>query len=108
IIDKPDLYYLPQLNSNQVIEVEKFLYENGHYNFDFTNSFRPYISPIVEILNAESDPTTVESLIAPYRNIDNRADLERYVYRQSVNQQHSLSLSGGGQYNQYYLSVGYD
>lgn len=108
IINKPDLYYLPQLTSSQVIEAEKFLYENGRYNSLFTNFSRPYISPVVEILRAESDPAIAESLIAPYRNIDNRADLGKYVYHQSINQQHALSLSGGGQANQYYLSVGYD
>lgn len=108
ILNKPDLYYLPQLTSSQVIDVEKFLYENGQYNSLFTNFSRPYISPVVEILRAESDPAIAESRIAPYRKIDNRSDLDKYVYRQSINQQHAFSLSGGGQTNQYYLSVGYD
>lgn len=108
VIDKPNLYYLPQLTSGQVIEVEKFLYERGFYNASFTSTLRPYISPVVEILRANPDPAVAESLIAPYRDIDNRADMEKYVYRQSINQQHSLSLSGGGMHNQYFMSVGYD
>lgn len=108
VIEKPDLYYLPQLTSGQVIEVEKFLYGRGFYNSSFTNALRPYISPVVEILRANPDPAIAESLIAPYQDIDNRIDMEKHVYRQSIDQQYALSLSGGGQYNQYFMSVGYD
>ncbi len=49
-----------------------------------------------------------DSQINVYRGQDTRQDLSRYFFRSSLNQQYSLSLSGGGPNNQYFLSAGYD
>lgn len=111
--EKPDLFYDPQfLNSKEFIDVEAFLFGKGFYNADFNASSKVPISPVVEILNqrklglisAADSATAINAL----RGLDVRNEMGKYFYRRAVNQQYSLSLSGGSNKAAYFLSVGFD
>lgn len=108
---KPDLYYLPQLSSNEFIDVEKFLFEQGKYNSTINNGYGA-ISPVVAILVQKRNGLITEEQadeeINQLRNVDVRKELEKYFYRKSLFQQHSVSISGGGKNQTYYLSAGFD
>jgi TonB-linked SusC/RagA family outer membrane protein len=110
--EKPDLYFKPVLNSSDFIDVEKYLFANGFYNFKESNLLRPALSPVVEILIKERDslisPDQAEQQLNILRRQDTRKDLEKYFYRTSANQQYSVNASGGSANNNYYLSLGYD
>jgi TonB-linked SusC/RagA family outer membrane protein len=107
---RPDLYYQPQLSSSELIEVEQFLFSNGYYNEREGNQL--YIPPAVEIMikkrNGDLSSTDTSMLLNALRRRDNRNDQKRYFYRNTVNQQYAISAHGGGTYNQYYFSAGYD
>jgi TonB-linked SusC/RagA family outer membrane protein len=109
---KPDLYFKPILNSSDFIDVEKYLFINGFYTLKESNLTRPALSPVVEILIKERDslitPDDAEQQLDVLRGQDTRKDLKKYFYRTSVNQQYSVSASGGSANNNYYLSLGYD
>lgn len=110
--ERPDQFYMPQLSVSDYIEVERFLFSKGAYASLFSNINRPVISPVVEILqkNATGGITNAETeaQIEAYRKGDIRNDIDRYLYRSSILQQNSVSLSGGATAHQYHFSVGYD
>jgi TonB-linked SusC/RagA family outer membrane protein len=112
IANKPDMFYLPMINSSDFIDVEEYLFTNGNYTSALSNRRRPVISPVVEILNQEKQGTisaaAANAQIEALRNIDVRNDFEKYVYRQAFSQQHNLQISGGTNNMSNNLSVGYD
>jgi TonB-linked SusC/RagA family outer membrane protein len=106
---KPDLYYTPIMSSSDFIDVERTLFDTGFYKVKETDPKHGVISPAVEIMIEERDKQIpAEERLNELRNQDKRKDLEKYFYRNSVNQQYSLSASGGSSNNNYYISLGYD
>jgi TonB-linked SusC/RagA family outer membrane protein len=110
---KPDLYYNKNfLNSSDFIEVERSLFEQGFFAWQETDPYYSAMSPVVELLRAERDGLVstdeAESILSSWKNNDIRDDISKYMYRTSINQQHSLSLKGGGSQASYYVSGGFD
>jgi len=108
---KPDLYYEKQLTSSEVIDVEKFLFNQGVYTGTINTNYM-VISPVVDILQKQKLGTLTTSqanaAIDVLRGLNIRDQLNQYYYRQSVNQQYNLNISGGSKINKYFLSGGYD
>ena len=110
---KPNLFYLPQMSSGDFIDVEKMLFSKGFYDDDLSNTYsRPPVSPVVELLdqarNGEISSADADAQINAFKNHDVRNDYEKYIYRNSFNQQHALSFSGGSKAANYFFSAGYD
>lgn len=111
---KPDLFYQPQLTSKEFIEVEKYLFEQGYYDFYLTfPSYEYYpISSVIDILDRKKrgllSPKNADAQIAAMEDFDIRKNLQKYFYRESINQQYAVNIRGGGQNQQYYISGGYD
>lgn len=110
---KPDLYYQSQMSSAEFIGVETFLFDRGFYNADINSTFRPPLTPAVEILvqrragmiTANDSATRMAAL----GEIDVRQDWAKYFYRSSLNQQYSVAYRGGISQNlRYGLSAGFD
>ncbi|MEJ7778908.1 MAG: SusC/RagA family TonB-linked outer membrane protein [Daejeonella sp.] len=111
--DKPDLYYEPQMSSADFIEMEKVLFSRNYYRSmeTSTNKNNP-LSPVVELLIAKRDglisPALADARIEALKLLDVRDDMEKYLYRSSVNQQYSVNMNGGSENQRYLLSAGYD
>ena len=109
---KPNLYYLPILSTNDYINVEQYLFHQGYYNSIYTNALHGALTPVVNLLFQDSlgqiPDAQAQAAINAMRTQNYRPGLGKYFYRPSLNSQASLSLSGGGEHNQYFLSVGYD
>lgn len=110
---KPDLWALPQMSSKDFIEVENFLYGKGYYQATLDNVYgRPIVSPLVEMLDRQArgltDQQAVDAAIAKWENTDSRNDFLKYLYRQGVQQQYALNVSGGTADYRSYSSLGYD
>jgi TonB-dependent SusC/RagA subfamily outer membrane receptor len=111
ISDKPDLNYLPLMNSADYMEVTKFLYEKGFYN---TRINSPYalVPPDVMILDSMQNNLLTQDegqqRLDMLKANDLRSDLAKYFYRKSVNQQYAININGGGNKMRYYFSAGYD
>ena len=107
---KPRLFYLPQMSSSEYVDFETGLFKNGRFAGALEDKYA-YISPVVDILDKQSsDPTNpiyTQQLNALKGN-DLRRDLLKFAYRKSINQQHSLNISGGNKQFNYYISGGYD
>ncbi|WP_111309581.1 SusC/RagA family TonB-linked outer membrane protein [Confluentibacter sediminis] len=109
----PDLHYSPDfITSKNYIELEQTLFDRGFYNSDLNSSRYPAISPVVELLAQERDglisTSELNQELTRLAQYDVRNEAEKYFYRNSLKQQTSLSLRGGSQKAEYYLSGGLD
>jgi TonB-linked SusC/RagA family outer membrane protein len=111
--NKPDAFYSPDfLNSNDFINYEQSLFKSGYYDRNINNSSQPPLSPVVQLLADErSGKITADQAnaqINAFRNMDVRNDIEKYLYRKSVDQQYNIDLRGGSNKSTYFFSAGYD
>jgi TonB-linked SusC/RagA family outer membrane protein len=109
---KPNLYYLPILSSSDYVDVERYLFHQGYYDNTYYGTLHGALTPAVNLLYDSAHGIIPANQAAAQINAlrfqDYRAGLNKYFYRPSLNSQVSLSLSGGGEQSQYYLSAGYD
>ncbi len=113
INEKPDLYYYPQISTSDIVDIEHQLFKNGRYDGDLTNkSTWPIISPVVEVLDqrrsgmisAEDSSAQIDA----FKQRDIRRDLNKYVYRPAILQQHYINVTGGTNLFNYNFSGGYN
>jgi TonB-linked SusC/RagA family outer membrane protein len=109
---KPDLYHYDVMSPSDYIDVEQMLFERGFYTAQEGMTSRPPLSPVIELLIAKRDgrrtAADVEKEINALRSRDLRDDLDKYMYRDGINQNHALSLSGGSSNVRYLFSAGFD
>jgi TonB-linked SusC/RagA family outer membrane protein len=110
--DKPNLYALPQMSSTDYIGVEQFLFSKGYYKNLESRPDRPALSPAVELLIQQRDgkisQRDLDESLSQLMQKDIRDDYLRYAYGKSINQQYAMSLRGGGNNMNYFISGGYD
>lgn len=111
--NKPDLFSIPNIATTDFIDTELMLYEKGYYNSWINSSNKMLLSPVVERLiyndhNEQGDRTKAYKDIDKLRDRDVRNDYSKYMYQNSVNQQHMLSLSVRADQISNLLSLGYD
>ncbi|MBE8719951.1 SusC/RagA family TonB-linked outer membrane protein [Sphingobacterium pedocola] len=108
---KPDLYYYPQMNTSDYIDLEKQIFDAGYWNSRM-NRYSVNLTPVVQLLkkHREHDITEEELNLEldALRGIDMREDFMKYIYRESVNQQYSVQMRGGGEKINTAFSIGYD
>lgn len=115
-MQKPDLFNIHSISSADYINLEKTLFEKGYYAndelYDSWNYGHPPLTPVVELLIAKRDGTMpaaeADALIESYKIQDARKDIANYLYRNGINQQHALNLSGNTPNISYYFSAGWD
>jgi TonB-linked SusC/RagA family outer membrane protein len=109
--EKPDLFYVPRINTSDFIDVEQFLFSKGLYDAPLSTIWQA-VSPVVNILDRQRQglisAEEAESQINDLRQSDLRNDLDQYVYRESVRQQHHINVSGGSNTLAYRFSLGYN
>lgn len=112
IAEKPNLFDSKQISIPDYINVEKFLFEKGYYNSRITSTSRPALSPVIEILlkqqQGQLSSADANSQIDILKNNDVRNDLLRYFYQNRINKQYAVNISGGSQFQKYYISLGWD
>lgn len=113
VTEKPDLFFFPSMSTSDFIDVETFLFGQGHYDgilSDMT-TYTP-VTPVVEILNKRREGLISDNdaaiAIDALRKLNVRNDFEKYIYRRAYSQQYALNVNGGSQKIKYILSGGYD
>ena len=112
ITEKPNLFYLPQINPADAVDVEQMLFNNGW--FDGQIDYQPYVAlpPAVDIflrrrngaITSKDSAAQIEAL----KHTDSRSQYSKYVYRNAVTQQYALNLSGGSEKLAWLMSADYD
>lgn len=110
---KPDLYKKPRISTDDYIELEKWLFDQGYYNAEINNAvLRPPLTPVVELLlqkrNGTITAAEADAKINSFKGTNVIDDMEKYFYQSSLAQRHSIDVSGNTQYINYYLSAGFD
>lgn len=113
LIERPNLLYRPDfLPSWAFIDVERELFGRGWFVGSENNLSMPPLSPVVEMLIKERDGEVAESEAAAYMNglaeLDVRQAALRLLYRQGINQQYAININGGGEWQRFLFSFGYD
>lgn len=111
--EKPDLFYEPRIASTDFIDNEIMLFDRGVYDAQLMNTRTwPAVTPVVDILDQQRRGLISEgeatALIDALRLRDLRDDEHRYLYRNAVMQQYSLTLRGGSDRVNTLLSTGFD
>lgn len=107
-----DLYYKKNMTVPELMGVERWLFDKGHYDARLTNPNKKTIilSPQVQLLNQlrnnQITQEAADAQIAAWEQQDVRQDYEKYFYRNAVTQQYSLNLSGGGSKHSFMVSGG--
>lgn len=108
----PDLGYIPQMSSDDYIDMEQELFSRNFYNSQINSSSRPVISPVVDLLNKvrnnELTEEQAQQQIDQWRTVDARDQFNQYMYSPSVNQQYFLNAQGGTERFSWTSAVGYD
>lgn len=109
---KPDLFYNPRMTTGEYLEVERMLFSRGFYQTREQSLQNVPLTPAVELLVANRDgrlsTADLNEQFAMLSGQDIRDQQQHYLYRNSLQQQYSLSLAGGGQRNSYRFSLGQD
>ncbi|WP_343566104.1 SusC/RagA family TonB-linked outer membrane protein [Sphingobacterium sp.] len=109
---RPDIYYQKVMNSSDFIDVERFLFENGHYNAALnnvnnrTNVFSPVVYTLDDMRKGLITAADGERYIASLRNRDYRKDLNKHLYRNALEQQLNIAITSGNAQQSNRLSLG--
>lgn len=110
ITPKPDLGYLNLMNSSELIDLQIEGFNYYHTKYENLNK-RYFLDPIISLLykheKGELNDTALDEALLPYRNTDNRKQIEKEFERVGITQQHNLSVSGGTEKNRYIVSLNY-
>ncbi|MDR6784576.1 SusC/RagA family TonB-linked outer membrane protein [Pedobacter africanus] len=111
IAGKPDLFKLPIVSTDVIVDLEQFLYEKGLYNFSLSNPMAP-VSKVAMILddlkNSKITKEESDRQLNVLRHTDVRNDYLKYIYRNTYNQSYALNISGGSNAVKYFISAGYN
>jgi len=113
IEDKSNFYYYPKMSVSDFVESEEFLFKKGYYDAALSNTTdRSAVTPVVEMLAkrraGKLSATDSAIQIDAFKEMDLRRDLNKYVYRNAISQQHFLNLNAGNNLIAYNFSAGYN
>ncbi len=112
VTGKPDLFYSDNMSSSDLIDVERYLFNQNYRLSDTLSPIHSPFSPVYEILlkhrNGLISSTDSATEINAFKNRDVRNDFLNYLYRKAINQQYAISLEGGSNNISWILSAGYD
>jgi TonB-linked SusC/RagA family outer membrane protein len=112
VVEQPNLFALSQMTVSDFISVEQFLYGKGYYTSKINSASKPALSPVVELLVANSkgnlSASALQQALTSLGQADTRQNLLNTNYRDAVNRQLALSLRAGGKWADWNFSVGYD
>jgi len=109
ITEKPDLYYSKNyLPSPIVLDIQKDQYNRAAYPLLNTIRIPLYVDLLYKLKDGVISQQDFNAQEDRFRQQDIRDDWNKYLYQQSISQQHALGIRGGGNNYRYAFSVGYD
>lgn len=111
IIQKPDLFSLPQMASGDYIDLEEMLFDKGYFKKIINNRYGA-LTPVADILFRRDKglltQTEADDQISVLRTHDIRNEYNKYFYRNAINQQCAFNLYGGSHNISYIVAAGLD
>lgn len=112
ITPKPDLFRIKAMPASDLIDVETELFKDGFYDSRIPYPAYASLTPAVSILLREreglvSSPEAAAQLNR-LRRMDVRNEFGKYFYRNAVDQQYAINISGGTERHAWFVSGGFD
>ncbi|WP_140938675.1 SusC/RagA family TonB-linked outer membrane protein [Sphingobacterium lumbrici] len=96
------------LNSQEFIGFERYLFDEGYYNALKSNpgyrSFSPVVGLLLKEASGDISSTVLTEQLAQLGQEDVRLDLDKYLFQNSFEQQHSVQLSESGEKSAHFFS----
>jgi TonB-dependent starch-binding outer membrane protein SusC len=112
LTQKANLFSVPQMAVSDYVDVEQFLFNKGYYDDQLTSSEHPALTEAQEVFlkrkNGLISASDSSNLINDLKSRDTRKDYNRFLYRDMILQQHSLSISGGSSNYAWIIAGNYD
>jgi len=103
LIQKPDLSYLNRSSTADYIDAEAELYSQSSFLYQAQYAGYSYLSKVNYLLVAKDlglmPATEVDAEIESMKQNDGLGQLQKYLFRNQLSQQHNISLSGGSDKN---------
>lgn len=109
----PSISDLKWMSTAQYVDLEREMYDKGFFADATTQSYyNPLQSPnpsevlewLFRVKRGTATQAEADAAIAAISQRNNASQIQKYLLRTAVNQQHNLSISGGGDNNSYFLS----
>lgn len=105
---KPDFDYLKLIGSSDLIDLQ---IEGFNFYHGARKNNRVGLNPVIDLLYQHEEGTITDDQLTksllPYRNLDNRDQILNEFGRTSVTFQHNVSVSGGNDKHNYFISLNY-
>jgi len=113
IQSKPDYSgYLPVISTPDYINIQKQLFDLGildeQLNRGLNNPIPAAVKLFLGVRNGTLTQTQADTQLAKLGTYDVLKDYEQYFLRSEISIQNNLSIQGGGEKNNYLISLGYD
>lgn len=112
--DKPDLGYLNEMTSAQVLDYEKEIVDKGYlYNsspttyYGASQYYNEGVRLALDLKNGAITQDQYDSRITELSSINNHSQISKYLLRRASSQQYNASVSGGSNKSSYYYSASY-
>lgn len=107
--DKPDLFYNPAFMSSQdLVDFQRLRFQEGGLQQNNWTLLPPAVELQIAGQQRQITNEEMERQLKLLATRDIRADMLRYLYQKSFNQQYALNISGGNNDLKYVTSVGFD
>src|SRR5690606_10060068 len=108
---KPNLFYQPQMSSEDFIDVEKYLFQQGYYDKTINTRYED-ISAVVEVLDqvrtGKLSAEQADRKLSEYGKIDSRLDYGKYFFRNKLESQQYVGISSASSQFRNVIGIGYD
>ena len=112
--DKPDLGYLNQMSSSEVLAYEKeivdkgYLYANSPTTFYGASTYyNEGVRLALDLKNGNITQDQYNARVGELGAINNHEQLSKYFMQRATSQQYNASVSGGGNSSSYFYSASY-
>ncbi|MCZ4695602.1 SusC/RagA family TonB-linked outer membrane protein [Ancylomarina euxinus] len=108
---EPDLDDQPVVSTASFLEMEKFLADNGWQTMPTGANQYPItqgMDTYLRLNDGQISEAEANQILDGYRKVDVRNEFADLFLRKQVRQHYNLSISGAGEKNNYYMSLGYD
>lgn len=103
---KPDLFYNPHfLESASMMEVERRLFENNFYRAGNSTVIPRYVEYLSAFETGALGGRFMDSITNVLKQRDSRSQVSDNLYRGEMDRAYMLSISGGNEGQQYYVSA---
>lgn len=106
----PDMSYLNLLNGQEMVDIQEELFQLGHrsYNDAVRRAAQPkVIEALYQHEQGQINDTELNQRLSYLRGQTNRTQIEDMMMQQQLKQQHSFSVNGGSQVNQFSAGINY-